>query len=273
LVGKTLGHYLHAGALAALLLVGTASAGQEQGDWRIATQGSPGEPTYEVILTLRGNRTFMSASNLGAGDAAAGRGITARSLPTIPILSLGCRGGATLLHIDSGLTHARPRPVVDGAFFRYDGGAEVIQVLQRDHATFSGAQTELVLHIGAQGRWNLLVPEDDVRNVISKMLAHERLDIILNAHGFPLRSVRYDVGGVRRGSGLDRGPVRVEVGHLDPPSRRRQLRPRHEPGDADQRRPQLVRGVEGAGADGRLVMIGRPLLFDGFFVLGVVSSY
>ena len=200
MVGKTLGHYLHVGALGALLLAGVASAGQEHGNWRIATQGSPGEPTHEVILTLRGNRTFMSASNLGAGNPDAGRGITdpARDLTTIPILSLGCRGGATLLHIDSGLPGRRrtTRLIVAGAFFRYDGGAEVIPVLQRDPATFSGAQTELVLHIGAQARSNLLVPEDDVRNVILKMLAHERLDIILNAPGFPLRSVRYDVQGL-----------------------------------------------------------------------------
>ena len=190
-------------ALGALLLAGVASRGQEHGNWRIDSQGSPGEPTHEVILTLRGNRTFMAASNQGAGDPldSAGRGFTLATFSTIPIVSLGCRGGAALLHIDSGLTAARPRPVVAGAFFRYDGGAEVIRVLQRDQATLSGAQTELMLHIGAQAESNLLVPEDDVRNVISKILAHERLEIILDAPGFPLRSVRYDVRGF--GEALD----------------------------------------------------------------------
>ena len=185
---------IRAGSAAAGLAV-AASAGQEHGDWRITTQSTPGKPDHQVILRLRGNRTFMSASNLGAGG---GR----PSPPTIPVLSLGCRVGATLLHIDTGFTDARPRPAVTGAFFRYDGGAEVIPLLQRSHGTFSGEQNELVLRIALQARiWDFIVQEHDVRNVISKMLAHERLEILLNAPGFPLRSVRYDVRGF--GEALD----------------------------------------------------------------------
>ena len=49
--------------------------------------------------------------------------------------------------------------------------------------------------------WDLVVPEIDVRNVISRMLLHERLDILLDAPGVPLRSVRYDSRGF--GEALD----------------------------------------------------------------------